>query len=73
MAAALRVVPGVKAVDVAHGTLRATVEEGDAAARQLLAVLASQDVTVVAFERQRPTLEDVFLRVVGHEGYGAAA
>jgi ABC-2 type transport system ATP-binding protein len=73
LADVLGALPGVGAVDVAHGTLRATVGEGDAAARQLLAGLASQDVTVVAFERQRPTLEDVFLRVVGHEGHGAAA
>jgi ABC-2 type transport system ATP-binding protein len=73
LAAALHVLPGVDAVDVAHGTLRVTVQEGDAAARQLLAGLTAQDVTVISFERQRPTLEDVFLRVVGHEGHGAAA
>ena len=41
--------------------------------RQLLAALSAQDVTVIGFERQRPTLEDVFLRVVDHEGHGAAA
>jgi ABC-2 type transport system ATP-binding protein len=73
LAGALRPIPGVDAVDVAHGTLRVTVEEGDSAARQLLAGLTAQDVTVISFERQRPTLEDVFLRVVGHEGHGAAA
>ncbi|HEX5579166.1 MAG TPA: ABC transporter ATP-binding protein [Candidatus Limnocylindria bacterium] len=73
VAQALRAVPGVGAVEVAHGTLRATLEEDEAAARELLARLAAQDVTVVAFERQRPSLEDVFLRVVGHEGHGAAA
>jgi ABC-2 type transport system ATP-binding protein len=73
LAATLRAVPGVAGVDVAHGTLRVTVDEGDSAARQLLGALAAQDVTVIGFERQRPTLEDVFLRVVGHEGHGAAA
>jgi ABC-2 type transport system ATP-binding protein len=73
LAGALRPIPGVDAVDVAHGTLRVTVEEGDSAARQLLAGLTAQDVTVISLERQRPTLEDVFLRVVGHEGHGAAA
>jgi ABC-type uncharacterized transport system ATPase subunit len=66
-------VAGVAAVEAAHGTLRVTVEDGDAAARRLLAAMAGQDITVIGFERQRPTLEDVFLRVVGHEGHGAAA
>jgi ABC-2 type transport system ATP-binding protein len=72
LAVALRGVPGVVAVEPSHGTLRVTVDEGDAAARQLLAALAAQAVTVIGFERQRPTLEDVFLRVVGHEGHEAA-
>ena len=73
LAEMLRAVPGVTAIDVVHGTLRATVDDEQAAARWLLAELASQDVTVVAFERQRPSLEDVFLRVVDHGGHGAAA
>jgi ABC-2 type transport system ATP-binding protein len=73
LADALRVVHGVTAVERAHGTLRVTVEEGDAAPRQLLAALSAQDVTVIGFERQRPTLEDVFLRLVGHQDHGAAA
>jgi len=73
LATALRAVPGVTAVEAVHGTLRVTVEEGDAAARHLLAALSAQDVTVTAFERQRPSLEDVFLRVVDHAGHGAAA
>jgi ABC-2 type transport system ATP-binding protein len=72
LADALRGMPGVVAVEPSHGTLRVTVDEGDAAARQLLAALAAQEVTVIGFERQRPTLEDVFLRVVGHEGHEAA-
>ena len=70
---ALATVAGVTAVESSHGTLRVTVANGDAAARELLAALAAQDVTVVAFERQRPTLEDVFLRLVGRAGDGAAA
>jgi ABC-2 type transport system ATP-binding protein len=73
LADALRGVSGVTAVELAHGTLRVTVEEGEASARRLLAALAAQAVTIVAFERQRPTLEDVFLRVVGHAGHGAEA
>jgi ABC-2 type transport system ATP-binding protein len=73
LSASLRDVAGVAAVEAAHGTLRVTVEDGDAAARRLLAAMAGQDITVIGFERQRPTLEDVFLRVVGHEGHGAAA
>jgi len=73
LATVLRAVAGVIAVEPVHGTLRVTVEEGDAAARHLLAALSTQDVTVIGFERQRPTLEDVFLRVVDHDGHGAAA
>jgi len=73
LAGVLRGVTGVTAVDVSHGTLRVTVDDADVVARQLLAALARQAVTIVAFERQRPTLEDVFLRVVGHQGQGAAA
>jgi ABC-type uncharacterized transport system ATPase subunit len=69
----LRTVPGVAAVDAAHGTLRVTVQDGEAAPRQLLSALAAQEVTVVAFERQRPTLEDVFLSVVGRDRPGVAA
>ena len=59
--------PGVAAVEPVHGTLRVTVEETTSAARHFLAALSAQDVTVIGFERQRPTLEDVFLRVVDHE------
>jgi ABC-2 type transport system ATP-binding protein len=73
LAATLRGVPGVTAVEAAHGKVRVTVDDGDGAARQLLATLSSQDVTVIGFERQRPTLEDVFLRLVGHAGREAAA
>ncbi|HEY8180149.1 MAG TPA: ABC transporter ATP-binding protein [Candidatus Limnocylindria bacterium] len=73
LAEALRAVPGVTAVEPLHGTLRVTVADGDAAPRRLLATLSAQDVTVIGFERQRPTLEDVFMRLVGHEGHGAAA
>jgi ABC-2 type transport system ATP-binding protein len=73
LAAVLRAVLGVTAVEPLHGTLRVTVETGDAAARHLLAALSAQEVTVIGFERQRPTLEDVFLRVVDHDGHGAAA
>jgi len=73
LAGVLRGVTGVTAVDVSHGTLRVTVEDADIAARQLLATLAGQEVTIVGFERQRPTLEDVFLRVVGHQGQEAVA
>jgi ABC-2 type transport system ATP-binding protein len=69
----LRAVPGVTAVEPAHGTLRITVADRDVAPRQLLSALAAQDVMVIGFERQRPTLEDVFLRLVGHEGRGVAA
>ena len=72
VAEALRVAPRVTAVERAHVTLRVTVR-GDAAPRRLLAAPQRRGRAVICFERQRPTLEDVFLRLVGPPGSRAAA
>jgi ABC-2 type transport system ATP-binding protein len=52
-------------VDGEH--LNVSVSDDAAASSQLLPLLAASGVPIVAFERARPTLEDVFLRLVGHD------
>jgi ABC-2 type transport system ATP-binding protein len=73
LAAALRGVAGVTGVEPAHGVLRVSVDDRTDASARLLAALAAAEVVVARFERQRPTLEDVFLRLVGRRTPGAAA
>jgi ABC-2 type transport system ATP-binding protein len=73
LAGLLRQVPGVTAVEAQHGTLRVAVAEDQVVSTRLLAALASAEVALLAFERQRPTLEDVFLQLVGRPQHGEAA
>jgi ABC-2 type transport system ATP-binding protein len=73
LAAELRDVPGVVATEVAAGTVRVGVADDVDASQQLLGALARSGVTIARFERQRPTLEDVFLRLVGRHATEAAA
>ena len=65
LAETLAAVPGVITADAAAGTVRVAVDGGPEVGRRLLAAVAASDATIARFERQRPTLEDVFLRVVG--------
>ncbi len=68
---AIRVAPWVTDVERSHGVLRVGVGDGSAAGRELMAAAVAADAALVRFERQRPTLEDVFLRLVGaHDGDG---
>ena len=64
-------VAGVVSAEPIHGVVRVAVTDATAANQPLLAALAGMDVAIASFERQRPTLEDVFLRLVGHEGHAA--
>ena len=75
LAAALRDAPWVAGVDEAHGALRVAVHDEADAGRALLAAVTEHGVALLAFERQRPTLEDVFLQLVGRRAHerGAAA
>jgi ABC-2 type transport system ATP-binding protein len=61
----LRAVDWVTAVDVAHGILRVTVTDPGRAGRELLPAVVAAGVSLATYERVRPTLEDVFLRLVG--------
>ena len=71
----LRAAPLVTNVTETGGRLRVAVSEAPDAGRQLLAMVAAHGVALLVFERQRPTLEDVFLQLVGrrsHEPEAAA-
>ena len=66
--AALRGSDWVATVDEVHGELRVTVADPDRAATELLrAVVAAECQRSARIERVRPTLEDVFLRLVGRD------
>ena len=65
MVAALRSAPWVAGITESHGALRVAVHDGGDAGRALLAAVAEHSVALLAYERQRPTLEDVFLQLVG--------
>ncbi len=73
LASALREVPGVTGVETSAPVLRVTVGGQEDVSRRILAALATANAALVGFERQRPTLEDVFLQLVGREANGAAA
>jgi ABC-2 type transport system ATP-binding protein len=65
-------VDGVVGTEVRHAMVRVSVADAVAASRPLLSALAALDMTIGSFERQRPTLEDVFLRLVGRDREEAA-
>ena len=71
----LRAAPFVTHVTESTGGLRVAVSDAADAGRDLLAMVAGHGVALLVFERQRPTLEDVFLQLVGrraHEPEAAA-
>ncbi|HYM82724.1 MAG TPA: ATP-binding cassette domain-containing protein [Candidatus Dormibacteraeota bacterium] len=63
------------ATDVAldHGTIRVTVADPARAGRELLPAVVEAGVGLTAYERVRPTLEDVFLELVGRDRPEAVA
>ena len=61
----LRAAPWTSDVSAESGVIRVTVSDPDAAASAILAIVVSSDVVLDQFERARPTLEDVFLELVG--------
>lgn len=72
LADAIRGAPWVGGLDLSHGLLRVAVADGARSGRELLAAAAAADLALVRFERQRPTLEDVFLQLVGRDEEPAA-
>ena len=66
LVAQLQATPWVGAVtDAPDGAVQVAVTDPEAAAASLLPAIAAGDVRVASFERVRPTLEDVFLELVG--------
>jgi ABC-2 type transport system ATP-binding protein len=63
--AALRAARWVTDASVAAGTITVTVSDPAAAASEILPLVVAAGVMLDAFERARPTLEDVFLELVG--------
>ncbi|HET9436279.1 MAG TPA: ABC transporter ATP-binding protein [Candidatus Limnocylindrales bacterium] len=61
----LRVAPWTTDVSVADGRIRVTVSDPGAAAGGVLPLVVGAGVVLESFERARPTLEDVFLELVG--------
>jgi ABC-2 type transport system ATP-binding protein len=68
----VRAAPWATNVAVEHGLVRVSVSDPRTAGRELLALVATANVALVEFERARPTLEDVFLRLVGRDAENAA-
>ena len=65
LAARLRNLAWVERVDLDASGLVVSVSDADRASRELLGIVVAEGVRLVAFERARPSLEDVFLRLVG--------
>jgi ABC-2 type transport system ATP-binding protein len=71
LAATLRATAWTTDVTVEPDRLRVTVSDPVRAAAGLLPAVVAAGVTVASFERARPTLEDVFLELVGRDANGA--
>ena len=61
----LRAAPWATNVTAGEDLVRVTVADPDAAAAAILPLVVAADVSLDSFERARPTLEDVFLELVG--------
>jgi ABC-2 type transport system ATP-binding protein len=67
LVARLGTFPWTTAIDSSHGVIRVAVTDPGTAGRELLPAVVAEGVSLVAYERARPTLEDVFLQLVGRE------
>ena len=65
LADVLRGEPWITDVAAGDGLVRITVSDPDAAANGVLPLVVAGGVVLESFERARPTLEDVFLQLVG--------
>ncbi|HEX5395655.1 MAG TPA: ABC transporter ATP-binding protein [Candidatus Limnocylindria bacterium] len=72
LAATLRSLAGVSAVVDDHGQLRVLTDDPAQAGPAILEAIAERRIGLVAFERLRPSLEDVFLRLTGRDAERAA-
>jgi len=70
LVAALRAAAWTREVREDHGVLRVIVTDAEQAAAEALPLVVATGVRLARFERVRPTLEDVFLQLVGADGTG---
>ena len=73
LATALRTVPWVDRVDVDGIGMTVGVTDETTASSELLRAVVAADLRLASFERVRPDLEDVFLRLVGRGSAETAA
>jgi ABC-2 type transport system ATP-binding protein len=64
-AATLRGVPGIASATVDEAVVRVGLQAADAGDQKVLGLAVASGMPVERFEHARPTLEDVFLRLVG--------
>ncbi len=64
----LRLLPWVTAVAPRNGAFRITVRDVQAAKQALLRLAVNSGIVLNRYEEVRPSLEDVFLQLVGSEG-----
>jgi ABC-2 type transport system ATP-binding protein len=72
LATALGSVPWVDGVTAGDGRLIVSVSDEASASAGLLPMIVTAGLRLATFERVRPSLEDVFLRLVGRDGEAAA-
>jgi ABC-2 type transport system ATP-binding protein len=68
----LRAAPWTRDVRDDHGVLRVVVSDAEQAAAEALPMVVAAGIRLARFERVRPTLEDVFLQLVGNGPDGGA-
>lgn len=61
-------IPWISRVEVMEGILRVMVEDLEIAKRKLPEIVASSGLTMLHYELIAPTLEEIFIRLVGEEG-----
>jgi hypothetical protein len=61
----LRAAPWTSDVSIEHEVVRVVVSDPVAASGEILSFVVATGVVLDSFERARPTLEDVFLELVG--------
>ena len=69
----LRSLDWVAEIATGHDYVRVIVSDPGRAAKELLPAVVAEGVSLAAYERVRPTLEDVFLRLVGRNAAGRVA
>jgi len=70
---ALRAESWVTEVSHSGSRIRVAVREEGHASRALVGLVASHEIALVRLDRQRPTLEDVFLELTARDDRGRAA